>query len=1205
MNITQLELFNQACHQYKGMVISSDFIQAALLSRYQITPAEFLRPFLPRKLQRLKLGLREKEKELNIKLLDLKEYDQIGNVKLDKYSRLLLEDTQFVDQVQISRNCSKQVLDQICDQNKMAGFQQLQQVVGDCLGFQYHYNFLDHPIVLFYIVSGQEKNLIQEIHKIRNESNGLIKMIFKNNLNDLDMVSKVIIILNDAQEIVQYESLDLIFKEFSKFRAYTLKYNLPNPIEQTHWSRFSYQRYNYDGEVPKHPLGILDEQWTKIYRQVVEEIILQQAVIILERQINIQTQLYQEMKQKTFDTFLTSIFNTRTGQQTETEYKMSQREQLLRFLGDNHFLMNDYESAATYYKGLITELKNNKTNTTIATLYATEYYLYSRLLAQQKIDNLKNIFDEIQVGYHKIVHFPYMLRVMFFYIITIHMFGKYSKEQIYFLQRFHRYFKDLGSTTKKDYFVVYQILVYEQIAFIHLRLDPPEFRKFAHNLTLVANKYESENFKKHALRCFKIVEQLYQQSKWVPLLFWLEGHIGANCLENQRIQEAIDSFKLAFNQLNERQTLELHNQLVVDWKKAYTSIEQLQDHRRKYFTQSNTNLKIPIVKGPVDMLTHGLDVLDSIVLTNIKQKFKNLWNTVSKNESFFEDASIRSFDSIYLEERITCFNKSPCILNADKITDLIDKINKFGRQCFAEDTITLRFFINLPLKVPSYINGLQVMYQFYTLKENLLDLEANNEKEYILTKINTLEIKDIPFQRAVQEYIEVSITPPQAGYLIITGLQWNFLNIPAQISINYDAKDQSKKKSVNFYNKFKVFPKFIPIDIEYYTKPVIAYGEIRPILFKFTNKNPEEIVIHITPIIPYHFGFEEKKIILSAFQVLEYQFYLRCSFQEEFVGQLLFKYQQGQSGGIRVQKLEIPMKVDPSFKISLQTDLIVDYWKFTLQVQDYFGGKGNLKFDRILCLNENWKYFDVPYQSSGDPFLLTTFKLKKIQTKDYRYEEYQNRLKERFYREGDNFNEIILGDQGIPADVALDFVNLDIQHYFNVFYQKLSNQKMEEFPLFIIARWTYRLEDEIIYGLHELPVLQQNYLHRDVKEFPMSFSITAPFEVQHQSMITMVPIKISFKNTKYVDPISFTVTLFNGDEPLKSINDIQQPFFLWEGILQHQITLKPQEMKVLNLESVFTEKGVYDLSRFRLTMHNKQQNEYYSIDHETVIIKII
>jgi hypothetical protein len=38
--------------------------------------------------------------------------------------------------------------------------------------------------------------------------------------------------------------------------------------------------------------------------------------------------------------------------------------------------------------------------------------------------------------------------------------------------------------------------------------------------------------------------------------------------------------------------------------------------------------------------------------------------------------------------------------------------------------------------------------------------------------------------------------------------------------------------------------------------------------------------------------------------------------------------------------------------------MTVNYWKFTLQVQDYFGGKGNLKFDRILCLNENWLYIE-------------------------------------------------------------------------------------------------------------------------------------------------------------------------------------------------------------------------------------------------------
>jgi hypothetical protein len=41
---------------------------------------------------------------------------------------------------------------------------------------------------------------------------------------------------------------------------------------------------------------------------------------------------------------------------------------------------------------------------------------------------MKNIFDEIEAGYHRFINFPYMLRVMYFYIITTHMIGKYNKE---------------------------------------------------------------------------------------------------------------------------------------------------------------------------------------------------------------------------------------------------------------------------------------------------------------------------------------------------------------------------------------------------------------------------------------------------------------------------------------------------------------------------------------------------------------------------------------------------------------------------------------------------------------------------------------------------------------------------------------------------------------------------------------------------------
>lgn len=54
------------------------------------------------------------------------------------------------------------------------------------------------------------------------------------------MIPRAILILNDASEVVQYESMDSINREFSKFTSLILKYNVPNPIEASHWARFAY-----------------------------------------------------------------------------------------------------------------------------------------------------------------------------------------------------------------------------------------------------------------------------------------------------------------------------------------------------------------------------------------------------------------------------------------------------------------------------------------------------------------------------------------------------------------------------------------------------------------------------------------------------------------------------------------------------------------------------------------------------------------------------------------------------------------------------------------------------------------------------------------------------------------------------------------------------------------------------------------------------
>lgn len=58
----------------------------------------------------------------------------------------------------------------------------------------------------------------------------------------------------------------------------------------------------------------------------------------------------------------------------------------------------------------------------------------------------------------------------------------------------------------------------------------------------------------------------------------------------------------------------------------------------------------------------------------------------------------------------------------------------------------------------------------------------------------------------------------------------------------------------------------------------------------------------------------------------------------------------------------------------------------------------------------------------------------------YEYEDYQARIKDQFYKTGDKFNQIILNDDNaISHETAIDFINLDIRHYFSIFYSKSQN----------------------------------------------------------------------------------------------------------------------------------------------------------------------
>ena len=76
----------------------------------------------------------------------------------------------------------------------------------------------------------------------------------------------------------------------------------------------------------------------------------------------------------------------------------------------------------------------------------------------------------------------------------------------------------------------------------------------------------------------------------------------------------------------------------------------------------------------------------------------------------------------------------------------------------------------------------------------------------ILSDLGPQEPVSFVFQRPQAEMIEVSVRPTRPGILTIKGMTWDLFDIPVSHALNYDLKDQSRKRTINFFNRFYVQP---------------------------------------------------------------------------------------------------------------------------------------------------------------------------------------------------------------------------------------------------------------------------------------------------------------------------------------------------------------------------------------------------------------
>lgn len=295
-------------------------------------------------------------------------------------------------------------------------------------------------------------------------------------------------------------------------------------------------------------------------------------------------------------------------------------------------------------------------------------------------------------------------------------------------------------------------------------------------------------------------------------------------------------------------------------------------------------------------------------------------------------------DTTSLEQKIAIYKRSPCVLNLDRPADIEDKLSRFGRISFADEPIIIKIaFANL-LKVPSSMLNLKLLYQFWgvqadepqyvDLLENESPQKLNQSSQQIFQPTNKLTLSSLLQQKMVSfnfslpntEYVECSLIPNQPGFLNITGVSWEMLEIPTSQPICYDLKNQVKIKSVNFFSRFRILPNSAQIRISFESPvdPEIYFGEIRPIRFQIRNTGSTPILsLEIQPLVPFHFGFCRMEVgALAPGEVVLKELYLRCSFIENFTAKLLFRYQV-HKGVFRYTRLILPMEAKNSFKVSL------------------------------------------------------------------------------------------------------------------------------------------------------------------------------------------------------------------------------------------------------------------------------------------------
>lgn len=328
-------------------------------------------------------------------------------------------------------------------------------------------------------------------------------------------------------------------------------------------------------------------------------------------------------------------------------------------------------------------------------------------------------------------------------------------------------------------------LLLEQAAHCFLNTKPSMIRKYAFHIILAGHRFNKAGQRKHALRAYKLAEQVYKDKNWRLADDHINFIIGRQSLNLKQLENACT----AFESLLTEYSLQPPSQQATFFRE-YLFVLKILNH--------NKNQQLPLLPLP------KLDCQNIRILFG--QINENTDEMVFTNERDFDKADWNNNIWIYLANLVVTtaqgflpISHHPQLQCLTENTD-----NSIRPLSVVGEIIIIELQVRNPLTVPLILTNIFLLWNFIPKSNgqgntmtNEISLSKSSPANPVLSKI----LLEAHFDGQESKTIRLFIQPLMIGDLHITGVSYTIQTLPSnQHTINGEISEMETANSKLFNN---------------------------------------------------------------------------------------------------------------------------------------------------------------------------------------------------------------------------------------------------------------------------------------------------------------------------------------------------------------------------------------------------------------------